>query len=215
MKNMKRSIALVVAIALLLGCAIGGTLAWLMDETDTVTNTFSTSTIGVELKETTTEYKMVPGWEINKNPKTWIAEGSEAAYLFINVVESTNFDDFMTYAIADGWTLLGSDSAKQGSYITTDNTTPDSYVIYREVTTKDLGEDKAFDILNGNKIVVKGEVTKEMMTANDFEQPTLSFKAYAHQLWKTNEPATGATADAIAEAKFKPAEAWENVKPQS
>lgn len=227
MKNMKH-IALVVAITLLLGCAIGGTLAWLMDTSDTVTNTFSTSTIGVELKEHTynaengtlnsettesgvSNYKMVPGWTIPKDPEAWITDGSEAAILFVQVEESQNFDTFMTYAIADGWILL-TDNTKTGSNIVTDDTTPDSYVIYREVAKGVTASamdtaDKTFAILAGDKVFVKGEVTKEMMTATGFTEPTLTFKAYAHQLFKTN--------DTTAEngGKFTAAEAWENVKP--
>ena len=41
MKNMKRSVALLVAIALLIGCAAGGTMAWLTMKTQDVVNTFT------------------------------------------------------------------------------------------------------------------------------------------------------------------------------
>ena len=71
MKNMKRSVALVVAIALLIGCAAGGTMAWLTMKTPDVVNTFTTSDVSITLTETdaikdrsgnwVNEYKMVPG----------------------------------------------------------------------------------------------------------------------------------------------------------
>ena len=48
MKNMKRSVALLVAIALLIGCAAGGTMAWLMDKTTAVTNTFVAGNINID-----------------------------------------------------------------------------------------------------------------------------------------------------------------------
>ncbi|MBO5301957.1 MAG: hypothetical protein J6A81_07070, partial [Peptococcaceae bacterium] len=80
MKNMKR-IALVVAITLLLGCAIGGTMAWLIDDTDPVVNTFTSSDVEITLDEsdvdnstddkdrdTSNSYKMVPGATITKDP---------------------------------------------------------------------------------------------------------------------------------------------------
>ena len=51
MKNMKRSVALLVAIALLIGCAAGGTMAWLMMKTDSVVNTFTAGDINITLTE--------------------------------------------------------------------------------------------------------------------------------------------------------------------
>ena len=200
-RSAKKALAVLLSLVLVIGCVAGGTLAWLTAQDTPVVNTFSTSTIGVELEETTTVYKMIPGWDIAKDPKAWITDGSEAAYLFVEVKESTNFDTFMTYAIADGWTLLNSDSAEVGSDIVTDNTTDDTYVIYREVTAADqMGEDSAFAILAENKVTVSGEVTKEMMSAADFIEPTLTFTAYAHQLYQNED-----------HEKFDVATAWGNL----
>ena len=184
--NMK-PLALLLALTLLVGCAVGGTLAWLIADTTPVENTFSTSTIGVELKETTTNYKMVPGWEIAKNPKAWVTTGSEDAYLFVKVVKSANFDTFMTYAIADGWTELTSAAGTNFK------------VYYREVTNAQMGETNAFQILENDKVNVLDTVTKEMMTAEGFVEPTLTFTAYAHQLYKNNT------------TKFEAGAAWTNV----
>ena len=178
----KRTIALMLALVLVIGCAIGGTVAWLTAKTDAVVNAFSTSDIGVQLKETTTNYQMIPGWDIKKDPKAWITEGSEDAYLFVKVEKSANFNTFMEeIVIADGWTKLS-----EGVY-------------YREVSNTQMGEANAFPILKDNKVTVKGDVTKEMMTAEGFTQPTLTFTAYAHQLYKNNTE------------KFTPAEAWANI----
>lgn len=63
----KRTLALLVALVLVVGCIIGGTLAWLTAKTDAVVNTFTTSDIDVTLTETEEEYKMVPGYTIH-NP---------------------------------------------------------------------------------------------------------------------------------------------------
>ena len=66
----KKTLALLAALVLVIGCIIGGTLAWLTAKSDVVTNTFTTSDITVELKETTgTQYKMIPGYAIRKDPK--------------------------------------------------------------------------------------------------------------------------------------------------
>lgn len=182
-------LALMMACVLLLGCFVGGTVAWLTAQTSAVTNTFSTSNIGVELNETTTEYKMIPGWDIAKDPKAWVTEGSEAAYLFVKVEKSANFDSFMTYEIAEGWTELT--SAAGANY----------KVYYREVATNQMGESNASAILKNNKVTVKDTVTKEMMTAENFTQPTLTFTAYAHQLYSAQN------------TKFDATAAWGNLNP--
>ena len=100
-----KSIALLLALALLAGGAVGGTLAWLLDSTDKIENTFSPSSIDVTLSETTQAYKMVPGWTIAKDPKVKISADSEDCYLFIKVEKTGGnvtigektygFDDFI------------------------------------------------------------------------------------------------------------------------
>ncbi len=177
----KRSIALLLAVAAILGLTIGGTLAWLTDDTDAVTNTFTTSDITVELKETTTEYKMIPGYTIAKDPKASITAGSEPGWLFVKIEKSENFDQYMTYEIAEGWTEV------------------ETGVYARKVATSDIGT--AYSVLKGDKVTVKGEVTKAMMKTAETTQPTLTFTAYASQLYKS------------AGVEFTAAEAWANVKP--
>ena len=161
---MKKKIAIsIVAVALVLCCAIGGTLAWLTDKTGPVVNTFTVGDINIELKETTTDYKMVPGNTIAKDPKVTVKANSEDCYLFVKVTKSGNFDQFLTYEMADGWTQY------EG---TTD-------VWYREVAASNVNQE--FEVLKNNAVTVKGEVTKEMMTSSGFTNPTLTFKAAAVQ----------------------------------
>ena len=161
---MKKKIAIsIVAVALVLCCAIGGTLAWLTDKTDPVVNTFTVGDINIELKETTSDYKMVPGNTIAKDPKVTVKANSEDCYLFVKVTKSGNFDQFLTYAMADGWTQY------EG---TTD-------VWYRTVPASNANQE--FEVLKDSKVTVNGTVTKEMMTSSDFTNPTLTFKAAAVQ----------------------------------
>ena len=161
---MKKKIAIsIVAVALVLCCAIGGTLAWLTDKTGPVTNTFTVGDINIDLTETTTDYKMVPGNTIAKDPKVTVKANSEACYLFVKVTKSGNFDQFLTYEMADGWTQY------EG---TTD-------VWYRTVPASNANQE--FEVLKDSKVTVKGTVTKEMMTSSDFTNPTLTFKAAAVQ----------------------------------
>ncbi len=162
---MKKKVISIVAVVLVLCCAIGGTLAWLADKTDSVVNTFTVGDINIDLDESKNlDLKMVPGKTITKDPFVKVEANSEACWLFVKVEKSTNFDDFMTYAIADGWTALpGVDG-----------------VYYRQVAATTAAV--TFPVLAGNTVTVKNDVTKTML--NDLTAatyPTLTFTAYAVQ----------------------------------
>ncbi len=166
---MKKVWISVAAIALVLCCAIGGTLAWLSTKTASVVNTFTNGDINITLTETTGEtYKMVPGNTIAKDPKVTVKAGSEACWLFVKVEKSDNaeFSKFMTYEIADGWTKLDSET--------------ETGVYYREV--KETTADAAFTVLKDDKVTVNSTVTKTMLNElTDTTRPTLTFTAYAVQ----------------------------------
>lgn len=180
----KKTLALLAALVLVVGCIIGGTLAWLTAKTDAVVNTFSTSDIEITLTETEAEYKMVPGWTIAKDPKATVLAGSEECFLFVKLEKSANFDDYMTYEIADGWTVL---TGVDGVY-------------YREVKTADMGT--AYSVLKDDQVAVKSTVTKEMMNGlKEADYPTLTITAYASQLYKNNTE------------KFDAVTAWNNAQP--
>lgn len=159
----KKTLALVLALTLLVAGVVGGTLAWLTDQTAEVKNTFTVGDINIDLTETNRDYKMVPGNTIAKDPTVTVKANSEACWLFVQVTESTNLKDFITYAIAEGWTALPSVDG----------------VYYREVSASDA--DQTFSVLAGNTVTVKSDVTKTMLKTAKTDAPTLTFKAYAVQ----------------------------------
>ena len=180
----KKSLALLLAIAIVVVGAVAGTVAWLTDQTPSVTNTFTTSDINIELKETKNNFQMIPGWNIEKDPKVTVKAGSEACYLFVKLEKSTNFDTFMTYEMADGWEAL---PEAPGVY-------------YREVAAATA--DTTFEVLKDNQVTVKDTVTKAQMNALTADTyPTLTVTAYASQLYKNNTE------------KFTAADAWANIAP--
>ena len=184
----KKGLALVLALTLLVVCVVAGTLAWLTAKSDVVTNTFTTSDIKVELKETTgTEYKMIPGYTISKDPKATVLAGSEECFLFVKLDKSANFDTYLEYVIADGWTKL-------------DGVTDTVYYRVVDGTTNQIGT--PYSVLKDDQVTVKGEVTKAMMDGLTTETlPKLTVTAYASQLHKN------------ATTEFTAAEAWANVNP--
>ncbi len=166
------------ALTLILCSVIGGTVAWLIADTDPVINTFTYGDINIALEETdtnkdgdndpnTNNYPMLPGNPITKDPKVTFKANSENAWLFVKLEKTANFDGFMTYEIADGWTGL---DGVDGVY-------------YRSIDKSDA--DAEFYVIKENTVNVKGEVTKEMLNALDANgasnYPKLTVTAYAVQ----------------------------------
>lgn len=165
----KRTLALLLALILCVGCAIGGTVAWLITKTDTITTTFTAGNINIELTETTgNAFKFVPGAEIEKNPEVTVKANSENCWLFIEIVETNNpladgQSQYIIYAIDNGWSAVPNQNG----------------VYYRKVSSST--SDQAFAVLADNKVTVPSSITKEQIdTLGDF-QPTLKFTAYAIQ----------------------------------
>ena len=166
--------ALIAAIVLVIGCTAGGTVAWLVSKPDPITNVFTVGDINATLTETakteTTEFKIVPGVDIAKNPVATVEAKSEDCYLFVQLTEE-NWPNFtekdsttrkVKYEIAKGWTKLESADG----------------VYYREVTKKDT--DQPFDVLQDNQVTVSNTLTKENVDAIA-GTPKLTVAVYAVQ----------------------------------
>ena len=170
-----RTFIAMLALVLVIGCAVGGTVAWLVSSTNAVVNTFTYGDINITLGETTgSDYKIIPGVDIPKDPKVTVNKDSEACWLFVKVEEEGTFvDDKVTYSIADGWT--------QG-----DDTNIPANVYYREVNA--VTADTSFYVLKGSTeyphgvVTVSEELTKaEVNSITAENQPKLTFTAYAVQ----------------------------------
>ena len=182
--NRRRSVGMktfvaMLALVLVIGCAVGGTVAWLVSSTNAVVNTFTYGDINITLGETTgATYKIIPGVNIDKDPKVTVKKDSEACWLFVKVEEEGTFvANKVTYSIADGWT--------KG-----DGTNIPANVYYRAVDA--VTSDTDFAVLKDNKIYVSEELSKsdiQSITA----QPKLTFTAYAVQKDGINDADTAWT----------------------
>lgn len=163
-----RGLVLVLALTLIVGVAGGATFAWLTAETDPVVNTFTYGDINITLAESTgSDYKIIPGVDIGKDPLVTVKAGSEACWLFVKVEEEGTFvADKVTYSIADGWT--------KG-----DGTNIPANVYYREVAAN--AADQEFPVLKDNKITVSDTLTKIDIKDILTTTPKLSITAYAIQ----------------------------------
>lgn len=183
--GMKTFVAML-ALVLVIGCAVGGTVAWLTAQTEPVVNTFTYGDINIDLTETNETYKMVPGYDIHKDPTATVLDGSEECYLFVKLEKSGDFDQFLTYTMAEGWTKL-------------DGVTDTVYYRVVDGTNNKIGT--PYSVLKDDKVTVKDTVTKGMMKTAEQDKPTLKITAYASQLYKS------------AGVEFTPADAWKNVNP--
>lgn len=187
-KNGTKAVILLLVLALLLGGAIGGTLAWLMTHTDPVINTFVVGDIGLHLDETKNkksdeslaapdrwEGKMVPGGVLSKDPHVTVDAGSEECWVFVKVTEVCTaagyaFNDFIGYNVVTGTTLADWQEVDSGT----------NFKVYgRKVTAAQMGS--PIYILEENAVTVQTSVTKGMLDLAATGTITLTFEAYAIQ----------------------------------
>ena len=191
MKITKKMVALLLALTLMLGCVIGGTVAYLMDSTEEVVNTFTTSDVSITLEEgNNLDLQMVPGKVITKDPKVTVSAESEDCYLFVKVdaangVVLANTEgkynettDYISYSIDSKWTAL------------------DGYtgIYYMVVNSENPVKGQKLSVLANDQVQVLDTVTKQMMQDAAGKLPTLSFTAYAIQF--NNLPDNTDAADA-------------------
>lgn len=168
-----KAFVVMLALVLALGCAVGGTIAWLTAQTGEVKNTFTYGNINITLEETKPENrqaKIIPGTDIPKDPKVTVVGGSEACWLFVKVEEKD-------------WPTFTDGSNRKVSYaIDTANWMPvpgAANVYYNKVDAATALAGVTFNVLKDNKVTVSPELTKENIEG--LTNPTLSFTAYAIQ----------------------------------
>lgn len=196
-----KAMTMLLALVLVVGCVVGGTLAWLVDSTGEVKNTFTTADIDVTLTETFNtdtnndgtndkwQAQLIPGYSYTKDPKVEVSADSIDCYLFVKFEETNNPSTYLTYTS----TLTAANDWTQG-----DGTDIPANVWYRKVMASDTT--RSWELLSGNTISVKDTVTKGNMPT-DTATPELTYTAYASQLYKS------------AGTEFSAKEAWNNVNP--
>lgn len=181
MRRMLFTLALVLVVAV---ASVGGTIAWLTDKTDPVTNTFTVGDINITLTETGTtnnakQYKIIPGTDLSKDPKVTVKADSEACYVFVKVKEenwpeATETDGTLKvrYSINDtNWTKLEVAGLENGESV------------YYKVFDSAITSDTDLSVLKDDKVYVSGNLTKTEANAigTGSDAPKLTFKAYAIQ----------------------------------
>ena len=164
------SVFVMLALTMVVGCAVDGTVAWLVSKSETSVSEFTLGNINIELaKEPGSEsqpLKIIPGVDIKRPLRVTVKEGSEACWLFVKV-EGKNWPANVSYSVAEetgGWAAL---SGYPGVY-------------YREVSAGDAQEGAMYDV-NCNVTVSQMLTKAEVNSIAAETQPKLSFTAYAVQ----------------------------------
>lgn len=160
----------IISATLFITVTVGTTFAFLMSASRPLNNTFTLGNVKIALKETTgNEYKIIPGATINKNPTVTQMAGSEACWLYVEIKKSSDFDDYMTYELADGWQLLSGVNN----------------VYYREAPETDTDID--YQIIKDNAVLVYDTVTEEKLK-EIVNKPNLEITAFAIQRETIDDP---------------------------
>lgn len=197
-KKSVKSVALilVLVLTLLLGCTVGGTLAWLLDTTDPVVNTFTAGNVDITLKETPYEdgeyedekvegqdndYPAIPGATYRKDPTVEVVGGSEDCYLFVKFTYSTAADTYLNYTSTltedNNWTKIDKSEVNG-----------ETVEVWSRVVKKDAAAaDRSFDLLaqlagqdNGITLEIDSTAVTNQTMATAAAQK-LEWQAYAVQ----------------------------------
>lgn len=179
MKIKKVVLSGVCAAALVVG-TVAGTMAYLTDKTETITNTFTVGEVTIDLTETWNTdtnndsqkdawtAQLIPGTSYAKDPVVTVKAASEKCWLFVEFDEVNNPATYLEYTSnlkAPEWT--------QGT-----DTIPGN-VWYRIV--EDTDADQNWNLLDGNTVTVKTTVGASVSMPGADKAPELVYTAYAVQ----------------------------------
>jgi hypothetical protein len=134
-----------------------------VSKSHTVVNTFVVGNIGLTLTESTgSEYVLVPGCSVTKDPRVTVTGYSEECWLFVKIGTDDITESLIDYSIADGWNALSEESN----------------LYWRQVPR--TSQDSTWGILNNDSFLVDASITEERLASLD-EDIKLTFTAYAIQ----------------------------------
>ena len=183
---MKKKLMTVLALVLVVAMSVAGTIAFLTDTTDPITNTFTVGKVDITLTETFNtdtdgdqendawKAQLIPGTTYAKDPVVTVTADSEDCWLFVKFEEKNDAATYLNYTsnltTENGWT--------KGN-----GTDIPANVWYRAVPK--AATNTSFQLLAGDNtyptgcISVKDNVTKDNMAAASAAE--LVYTAYACQ----------------------------------
>ncbi len=181
---MKKTFVLVLALVLAVSCVVGGTLAYLFDTSETVTNTFTVGDINISLAETVAnEFKIIPGATDAKDPVLTVKKGSEKCYVYVTIENTVKIDGTVVAVPnlnASDWILVKTESDK---------------TLYRYKDVVDaMNADVELSVFTSVKY--SDTIRKEDIAA--LTDTKIELKGYAHQSQEVDQDVADAAATAWA-----------------
>lgn len=190
----RRTLALLCAVVMVVGMAIGGTLAWLVADSGPVTNTFTVGDVNISLTEPNApegnKYDLVPGNVMLKDPTVTVEEGSEPCWVFVEMTVADSLiaesPKLLEYGVRTGWELV------ETAPNTNDHTT--TYVYRWNAVVNATTADQTLYVLacqdttneehancHGCVSVPSGVTKQQLEALGENAQLPMTFQAYAIQ----------------------------------
>lgn len=184
---MKKTLTIALSMVLVAAIAVTGTLAFLTDESNILTNKFKFGNTEVTIAEPDwtaalggeEAMKVVPGETVDKDP-TVTVKGSEEVYVYAYV--NNALADYVTIgAIGSNWTAVNGPDGLAGLYRYNTTVTPAA----DGTTLEPLFE----------TVTISDEITQEELeTSNPFTDGTITVQAYVHQAAEAGQTVADAAA---------------------
>lgn len=182
MTTTKKLVVAVVALSLALVTVVGATLAFLLAESNVVTNTFTYGKITIELTEDLKQDKdgleysnVVPGDALDKDPTVTVLKDSEECYVYVLI--DNQLGDAATYDIGSEWIKVDESGTK---------------VLYRYNEIVDAtGANKDLDVFT--TLTFDGDL--DVSGVADLTGKNVVIKAFAHQATNLGDNPVGVADD--------------------
>ena len=184
--NAKKIVTAGLALVMVAGISVAGTLAFLTDDTEKVTNTFTVGKVTITLDEadvddstpgqdrdTANTYKLIPGSTYDKDPIVHVTKDSEPCWVIVDV--NNGLGSAEAAVTEDGLGTIAQQITKNGW------TEKDGYY-YKEVTAdqlKAVEEGETLDLTVFTKFAIKGDL--EDATYEALADAEITIKAFAIQ----------------------------------
>lgn len=180
-----KTMFMILAVVLIVGISVGGTLAWLTATSDTVTNTFTVGDINIDLTETTGQsYKIVPGGEDRKDPTVTVLKNSENCYVYVTVDNTV---------VLNG-TVVATPNIDPTNWIEVRTTGTKTLYRYKDVVPASTTDDQSLPVFTS--VAYSGRITKSDIST--LANTTIVINAFAHQSENTTLDVANAAAIAWA-----------------
>ena len=187
MNTAKKLVIAVIALSLALICAVGGTLAFLVAESNSVVNTFTYGNITLTVTETKGEQKVnvrefanvIPGSIVEKDPTVTVKGNSEDCYVYVMIIDGLNIPSGgrVSFNVNRNWEKINDHSEENHVY------TLYKYKSKVEKSSDDQDLAKVF-----NEVEFDKSLNNEDLNAlKQISYATITIKAFAHQAQNTDE----------------------------